>query len=245
MARKRNTIGCLFYVALVLLVLVIFLFNRSTVQEVIRKTGFSKLFEKKSKPPVEVVITPPETESQDSEQKGRPAEGTDTAPKEIVVTVDRPRAEPKKPEGEPAPKTRRARLFFIAVSSEGRINIKGVIRPVQYMDAPLAATMEALLAGPTSAEVNQGLISLISPATRLRRVYIKEDTAYLDFSEAFRFNSLGKEGMQAQLKQVVYSATEFSNVKKVQVLIEGKTADYMGPEGVYIGKPLSRDQFQN
>ncbi len=60
MARKRNTIGCLFYVALVLLALVIFLFNRGRVQEVIEKTGFTRLFEKKKGAPVEVVVAPPE-----------------------------------------------------------------------------------------------------------------------------------------------------------------------------------------
>jgi len=51
MARKRNTIGCLFYIALVLLVLVIFLFNRARVQQVIEKTGFARLFEKKKDTP--------------------------------------------------------------------------------------------------------------------------------------------------------------------------------------------------
>ena len=59
MARKRNTIGCLFYVALVLLVLVIFLFNRARVQQVIEKTGFARLFERKRGSPAEVVVAPP------------------------------------------------------------------------------------------------------------------------------------------------------------------------------------------
>jgi spore germination protein GerM len=129
------------------------------------------------------------------------------------------------------------------VQPDGAIQLKSVIRPVQYTDAPLTSTLQALLAGPTSAEVNQGLLSLISPGTRLLKVYIREGTAYLDFSEAFRFNSLGKEGLAAQLKQVVYSATEFSTVKRVQILIDGRSADYLGPEGLYIGKPLGRDSF--
>src|SRR4030065_2185815 len=60
MARKRNTIGCLFFVALVLLVLVIFLFNRARVQQVIEKTGFARLFERKRGSPAEVVVAPPD-----------------------------------------------------------------------------------------------------------------------------------------------------------------------------------------
>jgi germination protein M len=248
MARKKNTIGCLFYIALVLLVLVIFLFNRAKVQEVIEKTGFTKLFERKKQAPVEVVITPPG----EKPGEGRPET---TAPKtappqEVVISVEKPSEPPQKPgtgtsapPAKPAAKTRQARLFFIAVDSGGGIQLKGVIRPVAYVDAPLTSTLEALLKGPTPTEVNQGLISLISPQTRLNRVYVKQETAYLDFSEAFRFNSLGKEGLEAQLKQVVYSATEFPTVKRVQILIDGRTADYLGPEGLFIGKPLARGSF--
>ncbi len=269
MAHKRSTLGCLFYIALVLLALVIFLFNRSKVQEVIEKTGFTRLFERKKPAPVEVVVEPPartdngahtganaRTGSEGAGGKESPAEPSapKTAPQEVVVSVDRapqqPPAQTGKPgsggtaqPAKPASKTRQARLFFIAVDSGGSIQLKGVIRPVEYVDAPLTSTLQALLKGPTPTEVNQGLISLISPETRLRRVYVKQDTAYLDFSEAFRFNSLGKEGLAAQLKQVVYSATEFPTVKQVQILIDGKTASYLGPEGLYIGKPLARNSF--
>jgi spore germination protein GerM len=164
----------------------------------------------------------------------------------VVVQLVKPQPQPAggKEQQPPSIRTRQARLFFIAVKSDGTIQLKSVIRPVKYTDAPLTSTIEALLAGPTPTEVNQGLMSLVAPEARLRRAQVKDGTAYLDFSEAFRFNSLGKEGLSAQLQQVVYSATEFSTVKRVQILLEGKTADYLGPEGLFIGKPLSRDSFQ-
>jgi germination protein M len=252
MAKKRRTLGCLFYIALVLLVLVVFLFNRGRVQEVLEKTGFTKLFDRSVEEPAEVVITPLETEQPREQQQGPsppPAETKDE-PEEIVITVEKePEAEriPEEREQEPArepTRTRQSRLFFISVTEEGQINMKGVIRPVEYVDAPLTATLGALLQGPTTVEVNQGLISLISPQTRINSVYIKGNTAYLDFNEAFRFNSLGKEGMIAELKQVVYTATEFSTVRSVQILVEGEVSKYLGPEGVAIDKPLGRDSFQ-
>jgi spore germination protein GerM len=270
MARKRNTIGCLFYVALVLLVLVVFLFNRAKVQQVIEKTGFAKLFQRRQAAPVEVVVAPPPAPAPRS--GGQPAAGPGTAeqsagtpdsakpapaqkaPADVVVQLvkpatpqqpQQPPASPKDPQPAPPPaRTRQARLFFIAVQPDGEIQLKSVVRPVKYTDAPLTSTIEALLAGPTPTEVNQGLMSLVAPEARLRRAQVKDGTAYLDFSEAFRFNSLGKEGLSAQLQQVVYSATEFSTVKRVQILLEGKTADYLGPEGLFIGRPLSRDSFQ-
>jgi len=276
MARKRNTIGCLFYVALVLLVLVIFLFNRARVQQVIEKTGFARLFERKRGSPAEVVVAPPGEpgpgDAGQPRQSPAPAAGpagtagtADSAPasspdssspatarqpsSEVVVELSKPAAtaQPGSTEVQPSSqdqtRTRQARLFFIVVKPDGGIQLKSVIRPVKYTDAPLTSTLEALLDGPTPAEVNQGLMSLVGPEARLRRAQVKDGTAYLDFSEAFRFNSLGKEGLSAQLQQVVYSATEFSTVKRVQILLEGKTADYLGPEGLYIGKPLSRESF--
>lgn len=256
MAKKKRTLGCLFYIALVLLVLVVFLFNRGRVQEVLEKTGFTKLFGNKTEQPGEVVVSPLETDQQQEQprEKSPPPAVPEEQPEEVVITVQREPAENAAPEkGEETPsrepsreptRTRQSRLFFISVSEDGRIQMKGVIRPVDYIDAPLTATLAALLQGPTTAEVNQELISLISPQTRINSVYIKGNTAYIDFNEAFRFNSLGKEGMIAELKQVVYTATEFPTVKAVQILVEGEVTKFLGPEGVAIDKPLGRDSFQ-
>jgi germination protein M len=250
MAKKRRTLGCLFYIALVLLVLVVFLFNRGRVQEVLEKTGFTRLFDRSVEEPAEVVVTPLETEQPQAEEqdKAAPPAAPEEQPEEIVITVEKDaEAIPEKSKETPkreSTRTRQSRLFFISVTEDGQINMKGVIRAVEYVDAPLTATLGALLQGPTTAEVNRGLISLISPQTRINSVYIKGATAYIDVNEAFRFNSLGKEGMVAELKQVVYTATEFPTVKTVQILIEGEVSKYLGPEGVRIDKPLSRGSFQ-
>lgn len=252
MARKRNTLGCLFYVALVLLVLVVFLFNRTRVQEALEKTGLTRLFQHKPPSPPEVVITPlpgrtapeappPASPPASSPQAPTPASRPGSSSQDVVVTIEKP---PAKPAAEkPAPRTRQSRLFFVTVGSDGGIDLKGVIRPVQYVDTPLTATLQALLQGPTAAERNQGLMSLLSAETRVRGVTVKDGTAVIDFSEAFRFSALGKEGLTAGLKQVVYTATEFSNVRKVRILIEGRPTDYLGPEGVYVGEALSRDSL--
>ncbi|MBA7700285.1 hypothetical protein ES703_108996 [subsurface metagenome] len=240
MARKKNTVGCLFYIALVLLLMVIFLFNRSTVQDVLEKTGFLKLFQKEEDTPVEVVIRPI-----DPEAEREPEAPGDKENQKIVVRIDdEEKVVENKRQEQSQSKMRKARLFFISVSDEGEINLKGVIRSVQYKDAPLQSTLESLLKGPLPPEINQGFRTLVSPDTRLLNIYIKDETAFLDFNEAFRFNSLGKEGLGAQLKQIVYTATEFSNIKKVQILIEGKITEYLGPEGIAIGKPLSRNSFR-
>jgi spore germination protein GerM len=107
----------------------------------------------------------------------------------------------------------------------------------------LTETLNELIDGLLPSELNKELITLIPEDTKLLSVTVEEGTAYLNFNEAFRFNTLGSEGLKAQLRQIVYTTTEFSTVKNVQILIEGKKQNYLGPEGVYIGTPLNRHSF--
>jgi len=137
----------------------------------------------------------------------------------------------------------KTRLFFVKVSDEGQISLKSIIRAIPYESAPLTETMRSLMLGPDRSDLNKGLLNLIPQKSELLSVSISGGTAFLDFSENFRYNSLGFEGYKAQLMQIVYTATEFSTVNKVQILIEGEKYDYLGAEGVYIGEPIDRDYF--
>ncbi len=255
--RKKNkaSIGCLFWIALILLVLVIFLFNRETIQNVLEETGFMEIIQNNdepSEPPepeVERTLTEEEPEEKPVREE-RPIEvevETKPEPETVIeLEVETEAAIPEKTNTEPPKKdknVRRSKMYFIEVGPEGNIKLKGIVRPVYYIDSPLTETMKTLLEGLSSTELNMGLISLIPEQTRILSISLKNNTAYLNFSDEFRFNSFGVEGYNAQLKQVVYTATEFSNVKSVQILIEGAKIDYMGPEGVFIGKPLSRSDF--
>jgi spore germination protein GerM len=65
------------------------------------------------------------------------------------------------------------------------------------------------------------------------------DTAILNFNEEFRYNSYGREDSIAQLRQIVWTATEFRNVNNVQIEIDGKIVDFL-TEGVSIRNPIKR-----
>ncbi len=142
-------------------------------------------------------------------------------------------------------RTREARLFFVKVNTEGQITLKGLTRDITHTGSPLTQTINTLLKGPSSDEINKGSLTLVPDGTRLLSARVEGNTAYLNFNEAFRFNSLGREGYIAQLKQIVYTATEFSNIDQVQILIEGSQKEYLGGEGMFVGEPLSRESFQS
>jgi spore germination protein GerM len=147
------------------------------------------------------------------------------------------------PVPQPAAAARQERgIYFTRIDAEGTILRTRVVRRLPASDSPLMDGLQALMTGPSADEEQRGLRSLIPPATRLLSVIVRGSTAYISLSEDFQYNTFGVEGYAAQLRQVIWTATEFSNVKDVQILIEGRRIDYLG-EGIWIGGPLNRDSL--
>ena len=271
---RTVSIGYLFGTALLLLVLVVFLINRAAIRDVMDRTELVDVLQRRMDSAVgreqpAPVPTHPTTGAQPTvptaPERPKPVPpAPDTAEPRTApaaVTADRPPAEdaarparqaPPAAEPEPAPPAadrppppaRRHRVYFAAVDPSGGISVTGVTRVADASGAPLTETLITLLAGPDAAESNRGLITLIPPAVTLNKVYVRERVAYVDVSESFRFNRLGREGLHAQLQQVVYSATEFPNVEQVQILIDGERIDYLASEGTFVGEPIGREAFQ-
>jgi spore germination protein GerM len=288
---KRRTpvsVGSLFWTALMLLVLVVFLFNRIAIRDVVERTELVDVLQRSMDdaigreqplplPPVQTApraqtapqevpatATEPAVQPDPTPSAAAPREATptpveaarepapDTAapPRQPAATVRQPApaATPEPRATEPRtptpPPDRHHRVFFAAVDASGGISLTGVTRVAKASGAPLRETLDTLLAGPDSVESNRGLITLIPPAVTLNKVYIREHVAYIDVSESFRFNRLGREGLNIQLQQVVYSATQFPNVERVQILIDGQRIDYLASEGTYVGRPIGREAFQ-
>ena len=133
-------------------------------------------------------------------------------------------------------------LYLMRVDTTGTVLQVGVKRSLPASDSPLLDTLAALIKGPSAAEEKQGLISLIPKNARIQNAVVRGSTAYISFNEDFLFNTYGVEGYAGQRRQIVLTATEFSNVKDVQILIDGKRVDYLG-EGVWIGSPVSRSML--
>jgi germination protein M len=257
--RKRASLGCLFWIALILLVVVVFLLNQQNIQAVLKDTGFLTLFQNKDDNKEHGVHISYNTEPEDTHEGVKPdAHGNDDVvnikidPKDSSGTPGAAEAQ-ESPSPTPAPtparekdqpNIRKARIYFVVMNENDEFELKSVTRSVEYKDSPLTATVQALLNGPTTKEFNNEVMNLIPKQTKINNIYVKGDIAYLDFNEEFRFNSLGVFGLTAQLKQVVFTATEFGNVDQVQILINGKTVNYLAQEGVFVGKPLSRKSFK-
>jgi spore germination protein GerM len=128
------------------------------------------------------------------------------------------------------------------VEDDGTILRSKTTRRIPVSGTPLQDTLQALITGPGAEEERQGIISLIPPGTRILGAVIEGSTARINFSEEFQYNTAGMEGFAAQLTQIVWTATEFSNVRDVQILIEGNRVDHLG-EGLPVWGPLDRQSF--
>ena len=199
--------------------------------------------------PAPAVSAPTATTAKEPAPKASdaPPQGSSTGtPKKAPPAVTKqstPPARAPAPELPPATQTRQSTLYFVRVDDQGKLTVSGLPRPVSFTDAPLTQTLEALVAGPLAGERSRGYRSLIPSATRIEEIHVEGRTAFISFNEPFRFNPYGRDGLLAQLQQVVYTCTEFGNVDRVQIMIGGKVTDFLGPEGIRIRDPLSRESF--
>lgn len=125
-------------------------------------------------------------------------------------------------------------VYFARVDAAGELEMVGRTRQIDLAgatgpagkieDARAAAVrraVDALLSGPTASERAAGLSSQIPPGTRLLRVRVEGDTAFLDFSpELERLG--GTMAISGLLKQLTYTATGVPDVWQVVLSIDGE-----------------------
>ena len=258
-SRKRSSFGIVFWIAVILLVAIVFLFNLPAIREVLDTTGFVEVvFEEHDQDLAgdeeserEVDSDPVVTEGADEDDSGTDSEEDMDPSVELDVPEEETGKEivlepPETSDDEQSPQqTRRTTLYFIRVSDDGRILAEPVQRMLRYSGGPLTAAVEALVAGPNADDLNKGLLSLIPSDTKLLSARVTDGVAYLNFNEAFRFNTMGLEGYLAQMQQITLTATAFSTVDSVQILINGQTVEYLGGDGVYVGEPLTPSDLRN
>ena len=251
MGKQKSSVGCLFWIALILLVLVIFLLNRNTIETVLDKTGLVDHIARERDGTQDIEVEQQTIDTKEEQPESPPMDTIETViiePESLEVKtriVVEEETEPKEDIGnvEQAKSLRRSTLYYVFIDANSEISLRTVSRPVYFDNSPLTDTLLALLQGLSASEINKGLLSLLPVGTQIRGVAVRGNTAYIDFSEAFRFNAFGQEGYRYQLQQIVYTATEFQTVRDVQILIEGERQSYLGPESPFIGEPLSRESL--
>jgi len=249
---KGSQAVVIFWLVFVIAIICIFMANASTIKKNfdIFKTRLTtppgseeEVLPVDEDHPVTIVIEPSASKPQGSEgqkpQTTEPARTQDTQPEKPPAASTQ---KPKTPATSQPVQTRDRAIYFANVGSDGQILHSKVTRKIPVSESPMQDALKVLLAGPTAEELSRGLLNLIPKNTRILSATVRGNTAYISFSEDFLFNTFGVEGYVAQLRQIVWTVTEFQNVKDVQILVDGRRLDYLG-EGIWIGSPISRQSF--
>jgi germination protein M len=241
----------IFWLVFVIVIICIFMINAPTINKNFNlfKTRMTvspaeEDLNAEEDPAITVVIEPAPKPAVNVETKPQTPEPAKPSQPEKKPEPEKKPTTPKEKEKEkPTPvQTRDRAIYFANVGSDGQILHSKVTRKIPVSDSPMQDTLNIMLAGPTSEELSRGLLNLIPKNTRILSATVRGNTAYISFSEDFLFNTFGVEGYVAQLRQIVWTVTEFQNVKDVQILVEGRRMDYLG-EGIWIGSPISRQSF--
>jgi len=244
MQKFRLPLWALAWLAVVLAVLVVFFANQGAVDRLLAATGLVKVLDPLGKNAQSLVVEAPKpAPSVLVEPTPAPASKAPRVPVTEEPTPGPTPApatdEPQVPE-DPLPSTPNTyRLYFLKLSPEGRMEPASFARELPAGVTPLSATLKALMLGPTLQDKAQGALTMIPEGTKLLSVRLHDKTALVNFSDEFQQNTSGLEGLAGQLREVVWTATQFGSVDAVQILINGQTVDTLG-DGISVAAPLTR-----
>ena len=136
----------------------------------------------------------------------------------------------------PEKKAESAMSMTLYYPDDSGMKLIAVKRDVKPSPDKYVAVMKSLMSGTDK----KGTVDIIPKTAKLRSVKVKDGVAKVDFSRELvkDFNG-GSTGEEMLVGSIVDTLTEFSEVKKVQILVEGKPvetiAGHMDTE-----KPISR-----
>jgi len=112
-------------------------------------------------------------------------------------------------------------------------------------DHAAEAAMRELTEGPTDAEGDAGLTSDVPTETQVLGVELDETEklARVDLSAAFA--SDGADVEVTRLAQVVFTLTQFPNVERVAIAVEGKPLSLRDADGNSINGPAARTDYEH
>lgn len=111
-------------------------------------------------------------------------------------------------------------------------------RTVPQNNHPAQTALELLLAGPTRSD----LTPLFPAGVKLRSVSVRDGVAYADFNDALvKNNHTGSAGEILQVAAIVNTLTNFSDIERVQILVDGQRVATLAGH-LDVSEPLSRSE---
>ena len=129
-------------------------------------------------------------------------------------------------------------VFLIKDSSHA----VAVTRAVPATPEVAGNAIQALIAGPTDQERDEGLSTAIPADTLLLGIVIENNLATIDLGREFESGG-GSFAMLGRLAQVVYTLTQFPTVNEVQFKLDGQPVTVFSGEGILLEDPVTRGDY--
>lgn len=137
------------------------------------------------------------------------------------------------------PKQPSVKIFFIKGDK-----LEARSRPIEKNENPLTKSAFELLNGPTKSEEENGIFSEIPKGTKIISIRKSTDEVEINFNEKLKEYGGGSFKIRVLIAQIIYTFSEAAKVKKVGILINGKREIFLGGEGYFIDKPLSKEDIK-
>jgi len=112
------------------------------------------------------------------------------------------------------------------------------IQVVAKNDHPAQTAVELLLNEPT----NKDLVQVLPKGTKLLKIQVKDHIAYVDFNNKLVKNNTGGSATEVLIVgAIVNTLTEFPEIQRVQILVEGKKIETISGH-MDVSEPLSRSE---
>lgn len=123
-------------------------------------------------------------------------------------------------------------------ATKDAMHLVAEVHEVPKNSHPAQTALELLPVAPS----NRDLVSTLPQGTKVRGISVKDHVAVVDFSDAIIKNNPGGSATEALLVgAVVNTLTEFSDIHKVQILVEGKKVESLTGH-MDVSEPLSRSE---
>jgi hypothetical protein len=107
-----------------------------------------------------------------------------------------------------------------------------------------SAALNAMLAGPNSAERAAGVGTTIPSGTKLLGLNIEDGVATVDLSGTYDDGG-GSASERMRLAQAVYTITQFPTVQGVNFRLDGKSVETFSGEGIVLDHPQTRADYDD
>jgi immunoglobulin-like protein involved in spore germination/sporulation and spore germination protein len=149
-----------------------------------------------------------------------------------------PTGSPTTPSPSPSPNPTRSMTYEVWFNYDGFLFVTHRTEP--FVPAVGALSVEAVLAGPTNAEIAADVNSAITPGTDLLSLLIDDGVATVDLSEAFTSGETPAIAV-GSLSQIVYTLTQFDSIDAVLFEVNGTPLTNFG--GYELNGPQRRANF--